>query len=95
MARTPIEEQQRVAFRIRADDKATVMRAAALSRTDLTTFVLQHVLDAARTVIEESGRLELSERESLRVLDLLDSPPPPNANLVNAARAFARDSREQ
>ena len=30
----------------------------------------------------------LSERDSLRVLDLLDSPPPPNDKLLAAASAL-------
>ena len=55
---------------------------AALRRTDLTDFVRQHSLNAARAVIQEAEHLELSERDSLRVLALLESPPKPNAKLL-------------
>lgn len=33
-------------------------------------------------------RIALSERDSLRVIDLLDNPPPPNARLIRAAASF-------
>jgi uncharacterized protein (DUF1778 family) len=39
-------------------------------------------------VIEKAEHVELSERDSLRVLDLLENPPQPNARLIDAARAL-------
>jgi uncharacterized protein (DUF1778 family) len=91
MPRVPIEENSRLALRIRPDEKATLMRAAALSHTDLTTFVLQNVLAAARSVIEQEERVRLSERDSLRVLDLLEHPSAPNDRLLAAARALPKE----
>jgi uncharacterized protein (DUF1778 family) len=41
-------------------------------------------------VIEEAEHLVLSERDSLRVLALLKSPPKPNAKLLAAAKSLAR-----
>jgi len=32
--------------------------------------------------------VQLSERDSLRVLELLENPPPPNEKLLAAARAL-------
>lgn len=57
-------------------------------KPDLTEFVLQHALLAAREVIEEAERLQFSARDSLRVLELLENPPAPNARLLAAARAL-------
>ncbi|MCP5787383.1 DUF1778 domain-containing protein, partial [Klebsiella pneumoniae] len=74
----------------RPDDKATILRAVALKHTDLTDFVLEHVLLAAKAVIDESERLKLSARDSLRVLELLENPPAPNRKLLAAARALSR-----
>ena len=79
-----------MSLRIRADEKAKLMRAAALKQTDLTDFVIQHALRAAKAVIEEADRLQLSERDSLRVLDLLENPPAPNRRLLAAARKLHR-----
>jgi len=91
MPQVPVEENSRLALRIRPDEKATLMRAAALTHTDLTTFVLQNVLAAARSVIEQDERIQLSGRDSLRVLDLLENPPDPNEKLQAAARSLPKE----
>lgn len=88
MPRAMIEDNSRVALRIRPDDKATLMRAVALEHTDLTAFVLRNALRAANAVIEQAERVKLSERDSLRVLELLEHPPEPNAKLLAAAHAM-------
>ena len=66
------------------------MRAVALNHTDLTDFVIRHALRAAKDVIEEADHLQLSERDSLRVMDLLENPPAPNAKLLAVARALPK-----
>jgi uncharacterized protein (DUF1778 family) len=81
-----IEDNGRMSLRVRAEEKAMLLRAVALKHTDLTEFVLQHALRAARAVIEEADHVQLSERDSLRVLDALEHPPAPNARLLAAAR---------
>jgi len=60
----------------------------ALNHTNLTDFVLQHALLAAKAVAEKADRVHLSRRDSLRVLKLLENPPAPNARLRAAARAW-------
>lgn len=79
----------RIELRIDPAEKAVLARAAALEHTDVTGFVLRTVLPAARAVIERAERLPLSERDSLRVLDLLENPPSPNDRLRRAASALA------
>jgi len=54
--------------------------------------VLRSSVKAAHAAIEHAEQLRLSERDSLRVLDLLESPPPPNEKLLAAAAALP-DSR--
>lgn len=88
MPRTAVETNSRVALRIRPADKARLIRASALEHTDLTDFILRNVLRAADTVIEQAERVVLSERDSLRVLELLEHPPAPNARLLAAALAL-------
>ncbi len=88
MPRVAIENNSRVALRIRPADKARIMRAVALEHTDLTDFILRNVLRAADEVIEQAEHLMLSERDSLRVLDLLENPSPPNARLIAAAHSL-------
>jgi uncharacterized protein (DUF1778 family) len=88
MPRIAIEDNSRMSLRISTEEKALLLRAVALNHTDLTDFVLRHALLAARAVIAEADHLQLSGRDSLRVLDLLEHPPAPNAKLLAAARAL-------
>lgn len=92
MSRAIVEDNSRLALRVRADDKATLVRAVALEHTHMTDFILRHALDAARKVIEQAEHVALSGRDSLRVLDALESPPKPNARLVGAARRLPKRS---
>lgn len=92
MPRPAVEGNSRVSLRIRPQDKALLLRAATLKHTDLTDFVVRHALSAAKAVIEDAERLQLSERDSLRVLALLEDPPAPNARLLAAARALPKRS---
>jgi len=92
MPRAAVEENSRMSLRIRGKEKAILMRAVALEDTDLTGFVVGCAVRAAKDVIRKSEQLQLSERDSLKVLELLENPPLPNAKLVSAARAFAEQS---
>lgn len=88
MPRIAVDDNKRMNLRVRPEQKATLMRAAALKNTDLTDFVLQPALREAAAIIEAAEHLKLSERDSLRVLDLLENPPPANAKLRAAAVAM-------
>ncbi len=90
MPRLAVEDNSRMSLRIAPEEKTILLRAAALKRTDLTDFVRQHSLKAARAVIEEAERLELSARDSLRVMELLENPPKPNAKLLAAAKSLPK-----
>jgi uncharacterized protein (DUF1778 family) len=90
MPRLAVEDNSRMALRIPAEEKAILLRAAALRHTDLTDFVRQNSLKAARAVIQEAEHLELSDRDSARVLALLEKPPKPNAKLRAAAKALPK-----
>jgi uncharacterized protein (DUF1778 family) len=78
-------DSNRISLRIRPEDRALLLRAAAHSQTDLATFVLYNAVKAARRMIAEAEQFALSERDSLRVLDVLENPPPPNTKLMAAA----------
>jgi uncharacterized protein (DUF1778 family) len=93
MPRIAIEDNSRMSLRIGAREKALLLRAVALNQTDLTDFVVSHAVLAAKAVIEEADKLELSPRDSLRVLKLLENPPAPNAKLSAAARALPKRTK--
>ena len=93
MPRIAVDDNKRMNLRVRPEQKAMLMRAAALKNTDLTDFVLQPALREAEAIIEAADHLKLSERDSLRVLDLLENPPVANARLRAAARALKLPGR--
>ncbi len=89
MPRT-LTDSGRVELRLRPEDKATLTRAAAIKRLDLTGYILRSVLPQAQADISEAERLMLSERDSLRVLALLENPPQAPERLVRVAKAGFR-----
>jgi uncharacterized protein (DUF1778 family) len=52
---------------------------------------MRAAVPAARAVVDRNERIVLSERDTTRVLELLDNPPKPTA----ALRAAARSHRQQ
>lgn len=90
MPRLAVEDNNRMSLRIPAGEKAVLLRAAALKKTGLTEFVRQHSLRAALDIIQQEERVKLTARDSLRVLDLLENPPAPNARLLAAAKALLK-----
>ena len=85
MPRLAIEDNSRLSLRIRPDQKALLMRAVSLEHADLTDFILKHAIRAAKKAVEDADHIYLSERDTQRVLALLENPPAPNAKLLAAA----------
>ncbi len=69
-------------------EKARLVRAASLEHTTLKDFMLRNALNAAEQVIDRAERITLSERDTRKVLDLLDNPREPNARLVAALKTM-------
>ena len=90
MPRVAVDDSKRMNLRVLPEQKATLVRAAALRNTNLTDFVLQQALREAKAVIEEAERIVLSERDSLAVLKMLENPPVPNAKLRKAIAALPK-----
>jgi len=90
MPQIPVENNDRMSLRIASEEKSLLMRAAAIQHTNMTEFVIRNVISAARKVIDKNERLELTERDSMLVLDLLDEPPAPTEKLMAAAFALPK-----
>lgn len=82
----------RIELRTTEEAKELLIRAASESGSDLTSFILNSALTTAREVVESGERIELSRRDAMRVLELLDDPRDPPAALIEIARR-ARDRR--
>jgi uncharacterized protein (DUF1778 family) len=51
----------------------------------VTSFIMRTVLPAAREVVDKAERIQLGERDTVRILHLLENPPPPTPALLAAA----------
>lgn len=80
------ENSKRMSLRIRPEDKALLVRAAAIQQTTLTDFMVRHTVQAARELIDQAERVRLTPRDSQRVLELLENPPEPDTKLMKAAQ---------
>ena len=80
----------RLGFRVDAETKRLVERAAALERRTLTEFCLTALAQATRETINRHETLVLSERDRAAFFEALVHPPQPNARL---RRAFASAAR--
>jgi uncharacterized protein (DUF1778 family) len=91
MSVTRTAREARIELRTTKEEKRILATAAACERLDVTSFIMRNVLPAAREVVERAERIVLSERDTVRVLDLLENPPQPTPALLAAARRrFAR-----
>jgi uncharacterized protein (DUF1778 family) len=90
MPRPAVEDNSRMNFRMTAEAKSRIARAAALKNSDLTHFVTQAALREADAVIAEAERIQVSERDHMRIMTLLECPPAPNDRLVAAAKALPK-----
>jgi uncharacterized protein (DUF1778 family) len=80
----------RIELRATHEEKRLIAEAAAHEQLDVTRFIMRSVLPAAREVVKRSERIVLSERDSKRVLELLENPPKPTPALIAAARRRAK-----
>jgi len=78
--------EERIELRATREEKRLLAAAAAYERLDLTSFVMRNVLPAAKDVVDRAERIVLSERDTVRVLELLENPPKPTSALLAAAR---------
>src|SRR5438034_2408484 len=81
---------ERLEARVTADQKSLIERAAALQGRTVTDFVLSSVQEAARRVIEEHQRLDLSVRDSEAFVEALLNPQPVNNRLRDTVRRYRR-----
>lgn len=90
MATETTSRDDRIELRATREEKRLLATAAAHERLDVTSFIMRSVLPLARDVVDRAERIVLSERDTERVLDLLDNPPKPTKALLAAARRRAR-----
>ena len=80
------KRDDRIELRASREQKRLLTAAAAYEKLDVTTFVMRTTLPAAEKIVARNERIALSERDTLRILDLLDHPPAPPPALRAAAQ---------
>ena len=78
--------EDRIELRATREEKRLLAAAAAYERLDMTSFIMRNVLPAAHESVQRAERIALSERDTERVLELLENPPKPTPALIAAAR---------
>ena len=86
MSETRAAREDRIELRATKEEKRLLATAAAHERLDVTSFIMRTVLPTAREVVARAERIVLSERDTERVLELLENPPEPTPALLAAAR---------
>ncbi len=83
-------KQERIGARVAPDVYETLNRAAELTGATVNQFLVQSALKEAQAVIEREQTIRLSRRDCVRLLDLLDNPPRPNARLKAAMKRYQK-----
>jgi uncharacterized protein (DUF1778 family) len=86
MPRSDAGRAERIELRTTQEEKQLLTSAAAQERMDVTTFVMRAALPAAKEVMDRAERIVLTQRDTERVLLLLENPPKPTPALLAAAR---------
>jgi uncharacterized protein (DUF1778 family) len=85
-----VAREDRIELRATKEEKQLLATAASHERLDVTTFIMKSALPAARAVINRAERIVLSQRDTTRILKLLEDPPKPTPALLAAARRRAK-----
>lgn len=83
----PVSER-RLTTRITDRVQETLQAAADLVGATLNQFVVQAALEKAEKIIENESTMILTRRESMRLLQLLDNPPPRNEKFLAAQARY-------
>ena len=93
--RTPKQEAamsahtgKRLTTRITDHVQDKLQMAADLVGATMNQFVVQAALEKADKVIESESTIVLTRRESLRLLELIENPPPRNEKFLQAMNRY-------
>jgi uncharacterized protein (DUF1778 family) len=89
------QKKQRFAARVTAADKQLFQKAAAIEGRSMAKFIITHVREVARQVIQQSNQIQLDADQSRRFVEALLAPPrKPAAALKKAMIHYRRQVTE-
>jgi len=81
---------QRITTRVTDHAHGKLQAAADLVGVTLNQFVVQAALEKAEKVIESESTITLTRWESMRLLELIENPPPRNAKFLQAQARYEK-----
>lgn len=81
---------KRLTTRLTEHVQDKLQTAADLVGATLNQFVVQAALEKAERVIESESTLVLTRTESLRLLELMENPPPRNEKFLQAQARYLK-----
>jgi uncharacterized protein (DUF1778 family) len=81
---------ERLGFRLDAETKTLIERAAYLSRRKVSDFCVTALAETARRTIAEHETMVLSDRDREAFFDALINPPEPSERLIRALSEHKR-----
>lgn len=81
---------KRLTTRLTEHVQDKLQTAADLVGATLNQFVVQAALEKAERVIESESTLVLTRAESMRLLELMDNPPPRNEKFLQAQARYLK-----
>lgn len=81
---TKQKKQERIEIRVKPGDKKLLENAAELTGLSVSTFMLNHTLKAAKSEIDSSLKIKLSNNDRNLFMKTLENPPKPNKTLKKA-----------
>ena len=85
------KKKDNIHIRVEPEQKEVINKAADLLGLDLSAFVLQNSLKAARAELAELKRLSLSSSDTNLFFDALTNPPAPNDSLKAAYQKYREE----
>ncbi len=85
---TTTDERARITARVPLDARNRLSEAALIRGTSVNSFVIQAALKEAEDVIERDRTIKLTETSAKRLIELIETPPEPNAHLQDAVAIY-------
>lgn len=80
----------RITTRITPRIQEKLLEASEILGSTLNQFLVQAAIEKAEMVIESEARIRLTRRESLRLLELTENPPPRNEKFLQAQERYLK-----
>src|SRR5271154_3625468 len=81
---------KRLTTRITTHVQKKLKEAAELVGATVNQFVVQAAIEKAEKVIDSESTIFLTRRESLRLLEMIENPPPRNKKFLQAQARYQR-----